>query len=363
MNDEIEAEGIRATVNRDCGMMTFRVTDLGREVAMLHRAPWVGTAESRAEGVAPHLAQLEGDFFCAPFADASADGAPLHGWPANAAWEFLGASRKGGDVTGRWRLSRPAIGAVVGRELTVADGPPFLYQRHVLVGGAGRMPVANHAMLRLPSGGIIRTSPKRIFVTPENPQESDPARGRSALRYPAEAGDPRRFPKADGGTADLLAYPFDTGHEDFVIAVEAPGHALGWTAVVRPAEGDLFVALRDARVLPLTMFWHSNGGRHSAPWSSRHKGVLGVEEGIGFDDGGFLPQALRAAMLADGQPTAVELRAGRMTEVRHVLGQIAWPSGEPVVSVSLSGGMVRVTGEAGTRRDLPVLEGFLPKGG
>lgn len=361
MLDALTAEGIEATFEATCGFVSFRVEDQGRMIDMLHVAPWVQTGEVLQPDTAPHLAGLQGDFFCAPFADATAEGAPLHGWPANGTWVPLGTVRTGnGQTVARWALPRPVAGAGLVKEVTLVDRQPFLYQRHIFVGGAGRIPVGNHAMLSLPDGAVIRTSRRRYWETPANPQESDPARGRSIFAYPARTEDATRFPLADGGAGDVTRYPVGQAHEDFVIAVEAAGQPFGWVAVSRP-DGTLYLSLRNAASLPVSMFWHSNGGRAYAPWSSRHLGVLGIEEGVGFDSPGFLSDETRSAMQRDSQPTALELRSDGLAEVRHVLGQIAWPSGEPVAEVTNRGGEIVVRGDLGTVRVLPFRAGFLPE--
>jgi hypothetical protein len=199
-------------------------------------------------------------------------------------------------------------------------------------------------MVALPEGGLVTTSPKRFYQTPPDAPESDPARGRSLLAYPAR-GEAGAFPLAGGGAVNLGRYPLGTGHEDFVIGVEAHGHAFGWTAVAR-RQGDLFLSLRRADRLPLTMFWHSNGGRHYAPWSSRHVGVLGVEEGVGH---ALLGDAGRDALIAAGQPVALRLDPDGAVEVRHVIGAIAWPAGEAVADVVPGEGVLTVTGVAGAQ--------------
>ena len=122
---------------------------------------------------------------------------------------------EGGGTTATFVLDKPVMGARVLKELTLRDGHPFLYQRHIFEGGAGALPVANHAMVRLPKGGRISYSPKRWAETPTTALESDPARGRSILAYPARSTDLGNFPRADGGTVDLTTYPIDQGHEDF----------------------------------------------------------------------------------------------------------------------------------------------------
>lgn len=345
----ISAAGIRAGFDARTGLLDgFTVTDGGADVAPLHRAPWVGTAETMPPDAAPLMATLGGDFFCAPFA-ASEDGSPFHGWPPNSPWTVV--ARAGGTLSAV--LERPVFGATLVKELTVRDDHPFVYQRHIFVGGAGRVTVANHANVALPHGGAIRTSPKRYWETPATPQESDPSRGRSALVYPARSEDPTRFPGAGGGPVDLTQYPWNPRHEDFVVGIEAAGHALGWTAVTRPAEGDLFLSLRNPRQLPMTMLWHSNGGRDYPPWSGRHFGCLGVEEGaaehmLGLASEGDLPG-----------PGAISLAPDAIAEVRHVIGAVRWPSGQPVADIRAEDGALQITGEARAERRVPFSPAFL----
>ncbi len=347
-SERIEAAGVAVRFDPSCGLVErLAVRDEGREVAPLHRAPWVGSDEPLPEGIAPHLARLAGDFLCAPFGSRE-DGSPQHGWTANARWEVVGR----GPGTLRAALTRPVQGATVVKELRVEDGHPFLYQRHVFVGGAGRVPVANHANLFLPGGGVIRTSPKAGWETPAAPPEPDPARGRSRLAYPARASDPRAFPALEG-TADLTRYPFFDRSEEFVVGLEAPGHRLGWTAVARPEEGDLFLSLRDARALPMTMLWHSNGGRDYPPWSGRHIGCLGVEEGAAAH---MLDLSTEADLAGPG---ALALEPLGVAEVRHVIGVVAWPSGEAVADLREEGHAILLRGEGGATRRIPFRAGFL----
>ena len=230
---EIEAEGVRARIDLLFGMISELVVDRdGRKISMLHKAPWVG--EKMPEDAAPHLGGLAGDFFCAPFGDASADNAPGHGWPANSLWVHLGTERKSAETVARFRLDCKTMGADLVKELRLVDGHPFLYQRHVFTGGhAEGMSVANHAMVSLPNGGQLSFSPKRWWETPQIPLEPDPVRGRSLLACPAKVIDPQHFPLAAGGEADITRYPFAAHHEDFAIGVEAQGSTLGWTTVAR----------------------------------------------------------------------------------------------------------------------------------
>jgi hypothetical protein len=353
----LSASGISVTFDPVGGFLRdLAITDGGHKLAPLHTAPWVSAGEP-TNGLPVHLARLAGDFFCAPFA-AEEGTSTMHGWPANGHWTVQQSP------TFRALLDHPVQGATLVKEVTLRDGHPFLYQRHIFLGGEGDVSVANHAMIALPHGGTLRFSPKRWFETSHGPQETDPARGRSALLSPARSLDPARFPRADGTNADLTRYPWTQrtggkGYEDFVTGVEAPGHTFGWTAVSRHGMGDLYLSLRHAQRLPMTMLWHSDAGRDYAPWNGRHTGVLGVEEGaaprllgVGSTES---PDPLSAA----GQETGVTLAPFATSEVRHVTGCIAWPEGEPVLAVTLGAGTLTVRGESGTVRSVPFATDFI----
>ncbi len=341
MTHRLQAEGISAGFIPDCGVLAdLSVVDQGATVAPMHRAPWIG--EPVPPGSPPHQVLLQGDFFCAPFGDASADGAPLHGWPANGHWTVQDASPAQMMAV----LDRTVMGARVTKSLAVRDGHPFVYQTHVFTGGAGRIGAANHAMVSLPHGGMISVSPKVLWRTPPGMVEPDPSRGRSALRYPATATDPHFFPGREG-PVDLTLYPFGPAHEDFVVALEPPGAHLAWTAVVRPVEGDCWLSLRRADEAPATMLWHSNGGRDYAPWLGRHRGCLGIEEGF------------HGPILGADDPDRRDLVLGGERRIRHVTGAFRWPSGARVVAVAVDGGAVIVTGAGGAERRLGYDPGHL----
>lgn len=345
----IAARGIALDFAADLGRIDeVRISDQGLQIAPLHRAPWVGTSEKIPSDEAPLMAGLGGDFFCAPFA-AREGASPLHGWPANVAWEVSMATAG----TLRAVCSRKVYGATLVKDLRLRDGHPFVYQRHSFVGGQGRVTAANHANLSLPAGGLIRTSAKSHWETPPTQQETDPARGRSRLVSPARAEDPRAFPETGGGTADLTTYPWFDRTEDFVVGVEASGNPLGWTTVTRPATGDLFLSLRNPSEAPMTMLWQSNGGRDYPPWSGRHFGCLGIEEGAAEHMLGISTEADLAG------PGALTLAPDATAHMRHVIGAIAWPSAEPVASVVARAGVLEITGDGGARREIPFDTDFL----
>ena len=329
-------------------LQDLTVTDDGTTIAPLHHAPW---SPDEVPADSPrHQRWLAGDFLAAPFGPGP-DG--LHGLTANGLWPITPAA----SGTLRAILEGAVNGATLVKELSLADDHPFVYQRHLFIGGTGALPVANHAMISVPNGAKLSFSRKRWWETLPEPLET--TRGRSCLAYPRRAEDAAEFPAADGSTVNLHRYPWGERHEDFVAGIEDPASRLGWTAVVRPTEGDLILTLRNARALPMTMLWHSNGGRDYAPWNGRHTGCLGVEEGAALPVLGLSSRETPDPLTAAGQPALLTLDPLGTVEVRHILGAIRWPTGQSVAGVMLEGDVLTVTGDWGAERKLPIRGAWL----
>ncbi len=280
--DTISTDGISLTFRAESGIIDDLVIACEGAQALrpLHRAPWLVSGESLPDEVAPVERRLAGDFFCAPFGKTNPD-VPIHGWAANGTWEKVGTEHATtGAVTATYKLRESVDGADLIKHLILHPNHPIVYQRHVFEGGTGKIPVAHHAMIRVPGGARLSFSSKASYFTPINPLETDPKRGRSVLLYPQHFSSLAEVKRADGGSSDASLYPFDTGHEDLIIMTETPGTKLGWSAALAPAEGFLFFAVKDAILLPHTVLWMSNGGRSYTPWNSRHRAVIGIEEVI-----------------------------------------------------------------------------------
>lgn len=280
----------------------------GREV--LHTAHWVGTpAADQAESVIDtHLA---GDFFAAPFGTSDLVPDPPHGWSANSRWSV----QTRGARHLKLALDRTVMGARISKDLRLSEMGDVLYQTHEITGGEGVLPVAHHPMLRLSPGDPIAFSPKRMALTSDTPLED-----RHILAYPAQSIDLTEFPAHDGGIVDLTRYPRQSGHEDFVSLIEAEGASFGWSAVTRAEEGDVVVILKDARVMPVTMLWLSNGGRDYAPWNGRHEGVLGLEDGVTAGAEGHRAASEGRSQLASaGVATGLHLGVGVTHVTRHAM--------------------------------------------
>jgi hypothetical protein len=186
----IAADGIRVAFDARTGLLeSFTVEDAGRAVAPLHRAPWVGTGEVMPPDAAPLMATLGGDFFCAPFA-ASEDGSALHGWPANTPWTVV--REHGGTL--RAVLNRPVMGATLVKELSVADGHPFVYQRHIFIGGDGTRDLRQPRQRLCPRRRAHPHLAQAPLGDAEDPAGKRPGARPLGARLPGAGDGPARLP-------------------------------------------------------------------------------------------------------------------------------------------------------------------------
>jgi hypothetical protein len=210
-------------------------------------------------------------------------------------------------------------------------------------------------MTAMRDGGRLAFSPKRFAATLDTPLEPDPARGRFKLAYPARTTDLTRFPATGGGTLDLTDYRMEDQREDFITMVEADHGGPGWTALARRAERDLVLVLKNPAELPVTMLWFSNGGRDYAPWSGRHRGVLGIEDGRAAV--GHAASVGDNWLKREGVATAFAL--GGEVSFRHVIGALPQADGEPPRDIATTSGHMRLTGADGSPRDIAFDGDFL----
>jgi hypothetical protein len=322
--DNIAADRVSLRFDPQGGIIDdVRISFGGRVLHPLHRAPWLEAGESVPDHVPLVERKLAGDFFCAPFGRSAPD-MPIHGWGANGLWQSAGRpASDGGAATARYVLRENIHGAVLTKEITLRSGQPIVYQRHIFEGGQGHIPVAHHAMVHVPGGAVLSFSPKAFGRTTNSALETDPARGRSLLKYPQRAASLRRVELADGGFADASVYPFAQGHEDFIALAEAEGGLIGWSAALARKDGFLFFAVKDAAALPETLLWMSNGGRRYAPWSGRHTAVLGIEEAATS----FHVNGERAGGAGGLRRTGVHLAGGGRTVISYAFGAIPAPDG------------------------------------
>lgn len=292
--------------------------------------PWTGERLDR--GLPAVLQALRGDFFCLPFGGNEqpwhGERHPAHGETASRRWRFVSERATGPVVELTTEMTTTVRPGRVRKHLRLRQGETNVYCRDELSGFEGPMSLGHHAMLAFPEedgAGHIALSPWQAGQVCPRPFESAVQGGYFSLKTGARFRDLRRVPMAAGGFADLAAYPAREGFEDLVMVSARRGARLAWTTVTFPRQGYVWIALKDPRILASTVLWHSNGGRHYPPWSSRHRRVLGLEEVTSYFHFGLAESAADNPVARQGIPTVLRLRPDQPLVVNYIMGVAAVP--------------------------------------
>jgi hypothetical protein len=317
-------------------------------------APW--RPDGIGEEFPPVLKVLRGDYLCLPFGESKGIRYG-HGETANEAWEPVESSDA--RLVVEMKVKRPSC--TVRKTLSIREGHRAVYQEHRIEGLQGRFNFGHHAILKFPETGgpyHVNVSPFKFGRVKPDAFSNPLAREYGALKTGARFKDLGKVPLANGGTADLRAYPARRGFEDLILVASRPGD-FAWTAAT--LDGYVWLSLKDPRVLPSTMFWMTNGGRHAEPWNGRHLGRLGLEEVCShYSDG--LETARKDLLKAQGVPTTMAFTAKEPKSIRsiHVVHAVPKAFGRvEKVERDPDGGHVVATGSGGTRVRIPVDWGFL----
>ena len=292
----------------------------GRRVSPMHTAPWYD--EDLPTDLPPILRVLRGDFFCAPFgaSDVIPGQTLSHGATANGTWRVEKQTTGTLDAV----LAEDVMGATVSKHIELRRGHAVVYQRHTFAGGLGRLPVGHHAMLNARHPLQLGFAPWIWAGTPPDPIEVPPA-GRSILAYPQTIANPTAARTMDGGWIDLTRYPGPDGYEDLWMLVADGARPFSWTAATCADDGWVWFGLKNPRVLPATAIWMSNGGRTYAPWSGRHRHIIGLEEVCSYLHLGHAASIADNPFSARGIPTAVTLGGAEPLVIPYAFGLAAAP--------------------------------------
>jgi len=341
--------------------------DTDKPVKPYYVSPW------QKEGLKiddPVLVPLRGDFFCMPFGAPSTCGDHsyvCHGEPATARWKCKGV-KADGDVTRltmTMKTKRPQ--GRITKRLHLLAGHNVVYVQHVLEGYSAAVSLGHHATLAVPEkeGSLrVATSPFRLGMT--NPGVvGDPAERQYQSLAMGEAFTsltrvPLLFKKP--ATADCTSFPARTGFTDLLGVFPKPEEVPAWTAATLAEEGFLWFSLKDPAVLPATIFWISNRGRHNSPWKGRNR-CLGLEDVCGYFADGLAASAQKNLLNEAGIPTVVKLSKKVPTTINYIQGVVKVPPEfECVKTASFAPGEVTFTSVSGQAVTAKVCHEFLAGG-
>ncbi len=334
-------------------------------------SPW---HEEKLDLDVPVLKPLRGDFFCMPFGGNAAayqgESHPPHGEVAGSPWTFV-SLETGKTADGRPRhtltlsLQTKVRPGKVTKRVTLVDDENVVYTQHIVEGFRGPTPVAHHATLAMPESPRsihIVTSPFRFGMT--NPTLfSDPEkREYQALEIGAKFTDLASVPVNQKGAppAALRAFPDRRGFADLIALVNDPqGNDPAWTTAYNSEAGSLWFSLKDPALLPTTLFWIENHGRHGSPWNGRNN-CLGLEDVCADFAEGLVPSIEPNPLSKEGVKTVHTLSGDKPFVVNYIQGAV--PAGAKVAKIGFSKGAMAVQTEDGKTLAVPVRHEFLKTG-
>ncbi len=323
----VQSKNVQAFITRTGGQLgpvTFQLN--GMTIEPLHVAPW--TEEKLDPSTPAMLRALRGDFFCMPFGgnDVAYRGEthPPHGQTANLNWSLVEST------PGHLHLSMTTTArqGQVDKHVHLPASQTAVYQRHIISKMTGPMSFGHHAMLGFPDpdgSGLISTSPIQFGKTTPAPFERPENKGYSMLRHDTEFQSLHRVSCITTEMADLSRYPARRGFEDLVMLANQLGD-FAWTAVVFPKRRYVWFALKDPRVLPSTILWLSNGGRHYAPWNGRHVNVMGLEEVCSYFHYGLSESVKPNPLSKRGVPTFAKLDPKHPKTINYIMAVASVPN-------------------------------------
>lgn len=295
-------------------------------------APWCN--EKLDPSTLPLIQVLRGDFFCLPFGGNATpwngEKHPVHGQTANDKWTFVSSEQFDDASIIHLQMKTTVRPGVVDKRIALCAGQSVVYSMHAISGMSGPMSVGHHAMLKFnDSAGSGKISSSEFVhgqVLPipfENPENG----GYSTLKPGAVFDSLDKVEKIDGTFTDLSVYPARRGFDDLVAIVNKQNSSFAWTAVTFNKDKWVWLSLKNPAILPQTVFWFSNGGRHYPPWNGRHINVLGVEETASYFHFGLAESVRNNPFAKQGFVTKITLQPEKTLIIPYIMMAVKIPVG------------------------------------
>jgi len=368
----LESDEVRVVVSRAGGQAApitfFRASK--HPLEPYYVSPW-STETAEIPPAEPCVRTLRGDFLGFPFGNPGTHEGKsylLHGETSYEPWSVEGASRTGSvrELVMTLKTTEPA--GRVTKRLALVDGQNVVYVQHRLAGYSGSYPVGHHAMLAMPEEdhsvllGLSAYRYGRTWPTPFG----DPA---GLGSYYALAVD-QRFERLDrvptifkaSPDADYSSYPTGRGYTDGLMVFSEPAPTPAWTAATFTTKDFLWFALKDSSILPSTLIWTANRGRHFSPWNGR-EACLGLEDVRSYFGAGVAGSVAPNSLSRDGIPTTLVLDPSHDTVINHIQGVARTPDGfGRVVSADFTAGHVAFRDATGHEVVVAVAHDYLRTG-
>jgi len=359
----IENENVKLALTQKGGQMApvSFYNNSKKPVQPYYISPW---AEDNIRSGMPVVDVLRGDFFCMPFGadnNYKKEIHEVHGEPACASWKNAALKKDENTTVFAVKMDTKVRPGTVTKILMLKQGHNAVYSEHQLQGYSGKMTIGHHPTLALPEaeeGMLISTAPIMFGLTAT--RTGDMIYGNAeeyfSLASNAKFKSLKKVPTVwkDDPYTDCSSFPKREGFTDILSVIARPGKKPYWTALVISSLGFLWFALKNPNVLPSTVFWMSNKGRHGSPWNGRNR-CIGLEDICGYLADGLAVSAKKNALTEEGVPTVINLSKTKPFSVRHIQGVVKVSKGfDRVKTVDFEKGKLRFISESGREVSVPV---------
>ncbi|MCK5199085.1 MAG: hypothetical protein KAR21_12075 [Spirochaetales bacterium] len=125
---------------------------------------------------------------------------------------------------------------------------------------------------------------------------------------------------------DCSVFPAREGFVDILQVYNKSGQDFAWSSVAVPEEGYLWFSLKDPKILPSTVLWMENLGRHQNPWNGRNC-CIGVEDVCSSFADGLAVSAENNFLNKEGIKTCHQIKADSGLSVKYIQGVVRIPEG------------------------------------
>jgi hypothetical protein len=325
----LENKNIRLCLTEKGGHMAPVVfmKDTDRPIEPFYINPWAeeGLSEIESPGC---LGPLRGDFFCLPFgADNSWNGEqhPAHGEVSRDIWTLLDDKS---DNYISMKMNTKVRRGSVEKKIALKEGENNLYINHTIKGFSGPATPGHHAIFPGGSMKYISMSAIKFGYTDNNRNGGYSNQEYYSLAPFQKFESLEKVPTIWKGKeyTDCSVFPAREGFVDVLQVYSEAQENFAWTAVAVPKEGYLWFALKDPEILPATVMWMANKGRHQSPWNGRNV-CIGVEDVCSSLADGLAVSAENNALAIEGIKTCHELQKNGEMNVKYIQGVVLIPDG------------------------------------
>ncbi len=306
------------------------------------------------------LVPLRGDFFCLPFGGDNkwnGESHPPHGEVSGENWVLNSKQIKNSIVLNMDTNARK--GSVV-KKIELKDGEDNLYITHTVEGFEGPASVGHHAVFPGGTKKIISTSSIKFGYTSSydscNYNNGEYYSLASLEKFESLEKVPTIW--KDNKYTDCSVFPAREGFVDILQVYNESQPDFAWSAVCVPEEGYLWFSLKDSNILPSTVLWMENRGRHQPPWNGRNS-CIGVEDVCSSFADGLSVSAEKNFLNNQGLKTSHTIDSSGLT-VKYIQGVVCIPQGfDRVKSISKKDNGVEIKSGSGVSVSVKVNTGFI----